>query len=212
MSFITQTDFERVITCPIGLPQSELQSGESLLVTSVEVPSGRCLDLSWLTLHVPRITPTVRTSRLIYAAQVGNQITASDDFFTEKDVGAIIKWDTGEFATIASYSSETVVYATTNQSVNAAYFEVIGGSPQLVNSYCGAVYSGVYSEQAVLVSLPTGNPIYYLSLDAPGVVSLPARSRRIFNGPDIVSVVVTNNTYNVSQVEVVLTGVFKLLP
>jgi len=209
MSFITEIDFSKVVSHPISLPQTEIQRGETIVISTLVLGRQKKADLVWLDLHVPRISAATRSSELTMASQSGVTVTSDYPIFISQDVGAIIRWASGEEATVVRYDSPVSVAVNTSQSVTLNYFEVIGTLPQLINSGLGTVYVGLYTEQFFRLNRPCGNPIYYLTMDAPGTVSLPARSRRVLSGPDVISVAITNNTYNLDIVEAVVAGSLK---
>lgn len=209
MSFITQNDFSRVINHPVSMPQAEIRAGETVVISSAILDENAKIDVSALCLNVVRVSSTTRSSRLCGCSQSGNVVTAFQDFFEESDVGSTIRWDTGEEDFIAKFISPTVVYTVKNQTVSYGYFELTGGPPKLINTGFGTIYVGIYAEKFSGINRPTGTPIFSLTLDSPGLVSLPLRSRRIFHGPDVVSVAITNNTSNLDKVEAVVSGCLK---
>lgn len=209
MSFITDIDFGRVINHPISLPHTEVEAGQTIVISTIYVEEGKKIDLTWLNLHVPRIAPSTRSSRLVYASQAETSVTSNDDFFVQEDIGAVIRWASGEEAVVTDYIGPTELAVGSSQTVSNGYFEMIGSTARLINSGFGSVYVGVYTEQFSRMNRPTGDPLFYLTLDSPGVESLPVRSHRIVYGPDIVSVAVTNNTHNINLIEAVVTGSFK---
>ena len=209
MSYITDIDFSRLVNHPISMPQAEIRAGETVVVSTLVLGPQKKADLTWLGLHVPRISPARRSSGLIYCSQAVTTITANGNFFIPEDLGAMIFWTSGQSDTITNYVSPTTVTVSQSRTVDPNYFEIIGSTPKIISSAMGHVYVGVYGEQFSRLNRPTGMPIFFLNLNVPGVVSLPPRSRRLLYGPDVISVAVTNNTYNVNNIEAVVTGSLK---
>ena len=200
----------RAISHPIALPQTELQLGQSALVSTLRLERGQTADLTWLSFQVHNIVPSQRSSRMLYSQQALNVVTASEPFFMLEDVGSVIRWVSGEDDVITQYVSSTVVYVQKSRTLAANYFQLTGSAGKPVNSCLGQAYVGVYADSFYLTGRHTGNPIFQLSLDVPGSTSLAARARRTFVGPDTLTVMAANNTTNVLSMEVVVTGAFRV--
>jgi hypothetical protein len=85
-----------------------------------------------------------------------------------------------------------------------------GEDPVKVNTSLGLVYAGLYAGGFDPVRRPSGTPMHVISLSGPVSRILNPVRARSFDGPDIISVVVVNNTTNV-LVDVTLVGSAKLL-
>jgi hypothetical protein len=210
MSFVTQDEFNDIVSWPIALPHTQVQAGETVIVATRQLNAGDKLDLSWLGLHLINLTPTTRSSELVYSSQSFNIVTASDDFFNVQDVGGTIVWSSSQQDTITSYNSPTSVSVTTSRTITPAYFNVVGSAPIMINSSLGPVYVGLYTAHFFRVNQPSGNPIFYLTSTFPGATILAPRAKRIIYGPDVVSVAVSNNTTNINMVEVSVSGLAKV--
>jgi len=210
MSFVTQGEFDSVVSWPIALPQTQVQAGETIVIATRQLGATDKLDLSWLGLHLINLAQTRRSSRLVYSSQSTNIVTASDAFFNVQDVGGTIVWSSGQQDTITNYNSPTSVSVTMSRTITPAYFDVIGSAPIMINSSMGPVYVGLYTEHFFRVSQPSGNPVFYLASSTPGAMILAPRAKRVVYGPDIISVAVSNNTVNVDLIEVTVSGLAKV--
>lgn len=80
-TYVTPETFDRLLTVPIALPQTELRRGRSMQLASVQLRAGETLELRSLCLHVlrlltPGVAPQLNNSALglasvgIYATQM----------------------------------------------------------------------------------------------------------------------------------------------
>ena len=82
------------------------------------------------------------------------------------------------------------------------------GTPQRVNSSLGIIYAGIYAGGFDTLRRPSGTPLQLLSISSPTMKILNPYTHREFSGPDIIEVLVVNNTTNI-DVEVMLVGASK---
>ena len=212
-SYLTSIDLNTVINHPISLPQTQISAGETVVISSVTIEAKKWVDLSWLTLHVPRIAESVTNSRLITSTQEASSVVvASANFFSIDDVGSTIRWADGTTDIIMAYVGPTMVSVKTSRTLAPSSFDIIrpGHKTRRVNTSLGLVYVGLYTQQFFLINRPCGDPTFSLSLDGPGSVSMPVRTSRIIKGPDVISLAITNNSYDVNYIEAVVTGTIKL--
>lgn len=79
---------------------------------------------------------------------------------------------------------------------------------RIINSL-GFVYAGIFAGGFDTLRRPTGMPISFVNLSGPNVKVLNPYIVREFSGPDIVEIVVVNNTTD-TDVEVMVAGSMKL--
>jgi len=210
MGFVTTEDFANSTAFPIAMPQGKMQAGETITLATIQLDETSRLDLAWLTMHLLTTAPAIRSSLLTFASQLGFTVTANTPIFQPQDVGSFIQWEAGTRSTIVAYVSPTVVTVDVSTTLDPDYFTIVGSSPAFINSSFGLVYVGLYTQEFYRLSTPGAVPIFFLSLPNIGLASLPSRTRRIVHGPDVVTVAVTNNTTNVDDVEVTVSGVIKV--
>lgn len=187
------------------LPQTDIGPQRSLVVGSLLLASGQCVNLSWSCLHLVEIRPIDQSSGLIQAGKNGSTVTATGDFFTPDLVGSLIIWSNGSRALITEYSSPISVEVSTAgvqyaaaATVSLSYFTIIPASPDLVNPVDGVVSFGVVAGDIDTLKIPAGKLLHPLSLNEPGVVALTLNQSRTYFGPMSLSLVVTNNARNFS--------------
>lgn len=69
-------------------------------------------------------TPTQLDSGATTASQTTTSVTSSADIFTADDVGRLIRWDTGQQATISAYVSPTQVTVSNSATVASGEFTI----------------------------------------------------------------------------------------
>lgn len=82
-------------------------------------------------------------------------------------------------------------------------------TPARINTSLGIVYLGVYAGQFDKIQQPNGTPIYAISCSGPSTKLLNPYIRRVFVGPDVISVIAVNNTSN-ADVATTCTGSLRL--
>lgn len=79
---------------------------------------------------------------------------------------------------------------------------------RIINSL-GFVYAGLFMGGFDPLRRPSGMPTNFISLNGPNVKLMSPYTRRSFAGPDIVTLIVINNTVD-TDVEIMLAGSMKL--
>lgn len=69
MSYITTSEFDRILTLPISLPQTELRRQRFIQLAALPVAMGQRLEIRGLTIHLvkiltPGVTPTLDNASL----------------------------------------------------------------------------------------------------------------------------------------------------
>lgn len=77
------------------------------------------------------------------------------------------------------------------------------------NSSLGLAYVGIFAGGFESLRTPSGTPINFVSMSGPQISVLSPYNQRNFAGPDIVEIVVVNNTD--LNMEVAVTGTAKLI-
>ena len=69
MSYVTSTEFDRIATLPLALPQTEMRRQKAIQVTTIVLAQGQRLELRSLNLHLiqvltPGVAPVLETTAL----------------------------------------------------------------------------------------------------------------------------------------------------
>jgi hypothetical protein len=83
--------------------------------------------------------------------------------------------------------------------VAAQLVKISPGTATKINTSLGLVYVGIFAGGFDTLRTQSGTPVNYLSFSGPRVSVLSPYNQRNFLGPDVVEVVVVNNTSNLSM-------------
>ena len=55
MSYVRSTTFDRIVSLPLGTPETEIRAGDSLSLGSIRLVTGQRFSLRWLSLQLSKI-------------------------------------------------------------------------------------------------------------------------------------------------------------
>lgn len=198
--FIDQLQLDNRRAIPLSAPQSRLFPGEALTAATVQIQAGDWLDIRWFSLEMHQIVPGLHTSGITQASKSGSTVTTTRGFFTQADVGGIIRWDGLPYEVIITSvnnnSNATVTPVGTVPSISTAFFSVTQSTPKKISDVFGLVYAGFFTGGYAGVNVPTGVPMLLQSLDSPGIDAITPGPEQIVYGPVTISAVIVNNTTN----------------
>lgn len=140
---------------------------------------------------------TITESRLATIMELGIALAETDLRRDDSVVVGVFKLDLGQTLRVGWLALQLL-------KINLAQ-----ATPTKVNSSLGFVYLGIYAGGFEPLRRPSGTPINFVNLSGPNTKLMNPYPMRAFSGPDVIHVLVVNNTLD-TDVEVMVSGSLKL--